>query len=609
MTAAMAHRGPDAEGIESWSDAVLGHRRLCIFDLTDAGRQPMLSPDGRVGVVFNGAIYNFPELKRDLESAGYAFRSRTDTEVLIHGYVEWGLEELLRRMRGMFAIALWDDRERKLFLVRDRHGVKPLYFAVRNGCLAFASTARALHRAGFAPEIDPDAMAEYLEYGYVSDSRCIYHGVSKLPAAAVLEWHQGEVGVREYWRPSFEPDFSGTFEEAVEETSRLFLQAVRRRLLADVPVAALLSGGVDSSLVCWALRELGADVSALTAGVPGDKMDESEDARRTARELGIRHKVLDFSRHELPDAGEMAAAFGEPFACSSALGLLRLSRTVKSEATVLLVGEGGDDFFLGYPEHRRYLLSERVARVLPDSAAAVWETVGRHVPKAGPLRRARHFLDFASGGLGAVTHTRDGFPWAVDSGIGGERLAGARVAARAIPRSAASARRLLTEFLEFDRRGRFFGEYMTKVDGATMYYALEARSPFLDTDLTDFAMSLPYEIRLRGGKLKAVLREIARRKIGSRVANGRKRGFGIPAERWMLGRWRAKVEETFRNPALAREAWIDADHLWRAWKRAVAQGTVPQPLWYLYVLELWFRAEIAERPSEDRTCPPLLRQQ
>ena len=592
MNVALARRGPDSEGIESWDLATLGHRRLSIFDLSDAGRQPMVSEDGRVALVFNGAIYNFHELRSELAALGCVFRSRTDTEVLLHGYREWGLDNLVPRLRGMFAIGLWDDRERKLFLVRDRLGIKPLCYAQRGKTLAFASTTRALRSAGIAAEIDPEAMAEYLEYGYVSDDRSIYQGVSKVPAATILEWDDGVISTRTYWAPSAECGFRGSFDDAVQETRRLFLQAVERRLQADVPVGALLSGGIDSSLVCWAIRELGGDITAYTAGAPGDVLDESQDARLTAQELGLRHQILDLSQSEFPEAEELVAAYGEPFACSSGLGMLRLSNAVKSAATVLLVGDGGDDVFLGYPEHGYFLKAQSMAGYLPPSAARLWTTFRGVLPESGTVGRARHFMDYATGGLGSVVRVRPGFPSLQRRGISGERLEGASVSRRLIPESHESARRLMDDFLEHDRRGRFVGEYMTKVDGATMYYALEARAPFLDADLCDFARSLPYDLRLQGGQLKAVLRELARRVIGERVAEGRKRGFGVPAERWMLERWRRNVDEVFDHPMLAAEGWVRADGLAAACQSAKRSGVVSLQLWYLYILELWFREEM-----------------
>jgi asparagine synthase (glutamine-hydrolysing) len=592
MNAALARRGPDSEGIESWDLATLGHRRLSIFDLSDAGRQPMVSEDGRVALVFNGAIYNFHELRAELEARGYVFRSRTDTEVLLHGYCEWGLDKMMPRLRGMFAIGLWDDRKRKFFLVRDRLGIKPLYYAQKGKTVAFASTARALRSAGVASEIDPEAMAEYLEYGYVTDDRSIYQGVSKVPAATILEWDDGRISARAYWLPPADGGFSGSFDDAVEETRRLFLQAVERRLQADVPVGALLSGGIDSSLVCWAIRELGGDITAYTAGAPGDPLDESQDARLTAQELGLRHRVLDLSQEEFPEAEELVAAYGEPFACSSGLGMLRLSKAVKSAATVLLVGDGGDDVFLGYPEYRYFLKAQHMAEYLPEPAAQLWTKLRGILPEKGTVGRAKHFMDYATGGLGSVVRVKPGFPSLQRRRITGERLDGTSVSRRLIPESPESARRLLNEFLEYDRHGRFVGEYMTKVDGATMYYALEARAPFLDADLCEFARTLPYDLRLRGGELKAVLRELARRVIGGRVAQGRKRGFGIPAVRWMLDRWRPKVDEVFSHSTLAEEGWVRADGLLDAWQSAKKSGVVSLQLWYLYILELWFRAEL-----------------
>src|SRR5215213_7204475 len=293
MMSTLTRRGPDAEGLEVWNGAVLGHRRLAIYDLSELGRQPMLSPDSSIGIVFNGAIYNFRELRVELEAEGYQFKSQTDTEVLVHGYDAWGLDRLLAKIRGMFAFALWDDRKRKLFLVRDRLGVKPLVYSCRNGQIAFASTVRALRAAGFAAEIDDLAIADYLEFGYVTDQRTIYRGAEKVAAAQIVEWSDGKLQTREYWRPATPSSTQPSFTEAVEETERLFVRAVERRLFADVPVGALLSGGIDSSLICWAIKHLGGDVTAFTIGTPGDPTDETADATNTARRLGIRHQVLE----------------------------------------------------------------------------------------------------------------------------------------------------------------------------------------------------------------------------------------------------------------------------------------------------------------------------
>lgn len=590
MTAALARRGPDGEGVHAWDGAVFGHRRLAIFDLSDAGRQPMISDDGNTGVSFNGAIYNFRELRAELEGHGFRFVSRTDTEVLLHGYRQWGIDGLVARLHGMFAFALWDEPQRALFLVRDRLGQKPLLFARRGEALAFASTACALQAGGYAGELDAQAIVEFLEYGFVSDDRCIYAGVEKLPAAHIATWRDGTLTLREYWKPSQAGERSSvTFEEAVDESERLLLRAVELRLAADVPVGALLSGGIDSSLVCWAVSKLGGDVTAFTVGTPGDVWDESDDARATARELRIRHRVLEQLPENSPTVDDLTAAYGEPFACASALGMIAVSTAVRTQATVLLTGDGGDDVFLGYPRHAHLALAQRIAGAMPASAAHAWKAVRGGVPKRGMLRRAAHLLDYASGGLGAVANAHDGLPSYARMGMLGERLRDASVDARRLAWSPQSGRRVLDDFLEYERRTRFAGEYLVKVDGGTMYHALEARSPFLDQRLWDFASALPYEVRLRGGRLKAILREIARRRIGNRVASGRKRGFGIPVQRWIAGRWRGQVERTFDGSLLAAQGFID-ERAVRMQLRAIAQGeTAPQQLWYLFVLESWLR--------------------
>lgn len=607
MTDSIARRGPDGEGIEVWSDAVLGHRRLAIIDLSDAGRQPMLASDRAQGVVFNGEVYNFLDLRSELIGLGYDFASDTDTEVLIHGYKEWGIDRLVSRMRGMFAFALWDDCQQKLFLVRDRLGVKPLLYVEQGGYIAFASTARALRIAGLTTEIDDESVAEYLEFGFITDARSIYKGLKKVPAATILEWSKGNLSRREYWSPpTVDESRSPSFDEAVEETERIFLEAVRLRLHADVPVGALLSGGVDSSLVCWAVAHLGADITAYTVGTPGDKLDETDDAVATARSLGIAHRVIDLSATDAPDVQELISAYGEPFACSSALGMLNVSRAVAPSARVLLTGDGGDDVFLGYPEHRHFWLAEKMARALPGASDRWWLALRDKVPAAGPARRIRSFIDYMTGGLGAVTRARYGLEMYRDTGMLGDRLQGATLAQHSIPRSIESAGRLLTEFLAYDRGARFTGEYLPKVDGATMHHSVEARSPFLDQKLWEFAASLPFDVRLNGGRLKAILRELARRKIGPRVARGRKRGFGIPVGRWLVGRWRAGVEETFRDSLLDREGYLRSNAVLKQFNKSAAQGYAPNQLWYAFVLECWLRRERGEaissiaRQSEKR---------
>ncbi len=615
MLPQLARRGPDAEGLESWPDAVLGHRRLSIYDLSPAGRQPMTLADGSASVVFNGAIYNFLELRRELERGGCTFHTRTDTEVLLHGYRSWGIDGLLQRIRGMWAFALWDAREHRLFLVRDRLGVKPLIFSVHDATLAFASTVPALRAAGFAAELDPIAMAEYLEFGYVTDQRVIYAGLEKLAASEALEFRPGRGIVRRwrYWElplPASEPDAERAepdFGQALETVERIFLDAVRLRLEADVPVGALLSGGVDSALVCWAIRHLGGNVRAFTVSTPGEPGDETEDARRSAREIGIGHEIIPMEGENQPRMAELIAAYGEPFACSSALGMIQVSRAVRAHATVLLTGDGGDDLFLGYPEHRHLLWAQRLARAMPQPLAQGWLGTRASVSHLPGMRRPAHLLDYASGGLGAVTAAHDGIQNYGE--VLGPRVRQIRLAQRQIPWSVPAGRRVLTDFLAYDFRTRFAGEYLTKVDGATMFHGLEARSPFLDSELWNYAARLPASLRLRGNVLKALLRALAARRISRRVASGRKRGFNVPARTWVATRWRDDVAEILGDSRLAADGWLSEVGLAR-YREQLAngrEGTLQQ--WYVYVLEHWYRSQalhsapVGERTAGDARAP------
>ncbi len=603
MNGAQARRGPDAEGLDVWSGAVLGHRRLSIFDLSAAGKQPMMTPDRKLAVVFNGAIYNFRDLRAELEAKGCRFVSHTDTEILLHGYREWGISKLVEKIRGMFAIALWDDAKNKLYLIRDRLGVKPLYYTLRpDGSLAFASTARALRAAGLAGEIDPAALGEYLEFGYVTDAKVIYSGLQKLAAGHLLEWSDGAVNDRSYWEPPTADDSKPvTFEQAVDETERLFLEAVKVRLFADVPVGALLSGGVDSSLVCWAIKKLGGNLTAYTISTPGDAADESRDAVLTARALGIAHKILPIDPEQISVPDQLAAAYSEPFACSSALGMLELSQAIKPEATVLLTGDGGDDVFLGYPEHNHLWMAQRLSHWIPEPFGRAWYGLRNGAAKIGALKRPAHFLDYATGGLGAVAAAHDGWPNYQRDGMLGDRLRDVKLWQRDMKWSPDAGRRVLADMLRYDRSGRFTGEYMTKVDGGAMYYALEARSPFLDQSIWEYAGSLPYSLRLHGGQLKAVLRELAHRHLGDRVAFGRKRGFTIPAQRWLAGRWLPQAKNVFQDSLLERGGWINSSAVLKQLDAAAQKQWAPLQLWYLFVLENWMRFEKADQAAIPAT--------
>jgi asparagine synthase (glutamine-hydrolysing) len=583
MMAAMPRRGPDSEGLSAWPGAVLGHKRLAILDLSPGGHQPMLSEDGNTGIVFNGCIYNFREIRAELEGLGHRFHSQCDTEVLWRGYLEWGVDALVERLRGMFAFAIWDHPRRRLTLVRDRLGVKPLVYAARDGGIAFASTVGALRTAGFAGEIDPRAVLEYLEFGYVTDGRAICQGLQKLPAATILEWSGGETRQRQYWKPPAIGQASRiAFEEAVEETERLLVESVRLRLVSDVPIGVLLSGGIDSTLVCWAMRQSGANIKAFTVRAADDPSDESAAAAGTARALGVPHQIVDMPAHDF-ELDEFTDAFSEPFSSSSAQAMLWVSKLVKPAATVLLTGDGGDDVFLGYPLFRNAWWAERVARGLPAAAAPVARGLSRLIPH----RRMRHFVEYSAGGIGAHIRAHDGLPYYRAHAMLGERLAERSLPLREIPPSHASARRLLEDVFDYQLRTYFSGEFLPKVDGATMHYSIEARGPFLDQKLWEFAAALPAEVRFHGGALKAVLREIVRRRVSAEAAARPKRGFTVPVERWLADRWSGMLDRLRGETRLERGGWIRPGSLAGPVREAVGRRWVPQQIWHLLVLEHW----------------------
>jgi asparagine synthase (glutamine-hydrolysing) len=591
-TAAMARRGPDAEGIHAWSHAILGHRRLAIIDLSDAGRQPMLSDDGSIGLVFNGCIYNFLELRRELEAAGHRFHSRCDTEVILRGYTQWGTDELVRRLRGMFAFAIWDDRDRKLFLVRDRLGVKPLLYSIQGRNLAFGSTLDSVRASGARGRIDSDAILEYLEYGFVTDERSIYDGIQKVPAAAIVEWHDGRIAQRSYWTvPDADESLPVTFEDAIAETEHLLIEAVKARLYADVSVGALLSGGIDSTLVCWAMSKLNANIKAFTVSTGGDEFDETPQASATARALGIAHETVALPSNQSELLTDLTNAYGEPFGCSSALAMMQVSKTVRPMAKVLLTGDGGDEVFLGYPFHRHLYAAQKLARLLPAPAEPLWNTVRARFEAWPGTRRAAHFMDYATGGLGAVTRVHDGLTYFTRRGMLGERLAGRSLACRTIPLSVEAGRRVLTDGLHYHHRTRFFGEFMTKVDGGSMYYSLEARSPFLDQGLWEYASRLPYRIRLHGGVKKAVLRAIVSKYFGKDTATRRKQGFTIPVEFWLRTKWAASLREIAGGSLLEQDGWIERGAISRAIGEIAPGAPAPTQLWFLVVLERWLTSQ------------------
>jgi asparagine synthase (glutamine-hydrolysing) len=378
----------------------------------------------------------------------------------------------------------------------------------------------------------------------------------------------------------------------------------RQGIGADVPAGVLLSGGVDSALVCWAMRELNADITAFTVRAPGDASDESADAADVARRLGIHHEIVDMPRTDF-SLDQLVDAYSEPFSCQSAQAMLWVSQAVKRRATVLLTGDGGDDVYLGYPFFWNAWKAQQLARKLPQAAGAAWHAAGAILPARGPLRRPKNFLAYATGGLGEHVRAHDGLPYFEKHSMLGARLAGRELPERRIPPSFQSARRLLSDVFHYHRRMHFTGEFMPKIDGATMHYAIEARAPLLDQNIWEFAAALTPEVRFRGGRLKAVLREIARRRVGPDVAFRRKQGFTVPVEQWLVDRWSGMLDRLREGTLLEKEGWIRPGSLRAPLETALSRRWAPAQLWRLLVLEHWLEKHAGERRVAEAGKPPV----
>jgi asparagine synthase (glutamine-hydrolysing) len=553
MRDALRHRGPDDAG-SWWSPdgcVGLGHRRLSILDLSPAGHQPMAAAGGRVQVVFNGEIYNFRELRDELRSAGHAFHSGSDTEVLLAAYLAWGTG-CLPRLRGMFAFALWDAAERRLFLARDRAGEKPLFYRHTPEGISFGSELKALMADPRTPrELDPEGLEFYLAYGYVPGERCILRGVRKLPAAHAATWSadDGSLRVWRWWDlPTAAPDRDADPEALLDELDSLLGDAVRAQLVADVPVAVLLSGGIDSSLVtAMAARASSTPVSTFTVTFPGHAaFDESGQASRVARHFGTHHTALPVEPATVQILPELARQYDEPLADSSMLPTYLVSRLVRRQATVALGGDGGDELFGGYGHYGLIERQEQLRRVLPRPARALAGRVGAALPVG--TRGRNHLVAFAGDLRDSIAGVNLYFDAATR-----RRLLGNRVDGPGAPEAykgglGAPASTALRQATAADFRAYLTDDILVKVDRASMLTSLEVRAPFLDPGVIEFAFGrVPDPLRATAGEQKVMLRRLAARLLPPELAAAPKRGFSLPLTAWFRGPWGAYVEEVLMD--------------------------------------------------------------
>lgn len=588
MTDALTHRGPDEEGAYAQGDAALGIRRLRIIDLVTGG-QPMTNEDETVWTVHNGEIYNFEELREALAARGHRFRTRSDTECIVHAYEEWG-ERFPAHLRGMFAIAVWDTRAKRLVLARDRLGKKPLVYAALSGRLAFASEIQALLRLDQLPrDIDLGALGDYLAYGYVPVPLTIFRSIRKVPPGHVLVWADGECEVSPYWDLRYTPKIEIGEDDALERIEVALNEAVRLRLVADVPVGALLSGGIDSSVVVALMARHSSRVKTFSIGFEDRAYDELAHARRVAQRFGTEH-------HEFvvrPDAAEVLPTlvrhYGEPFADSSAIPTFYVSRLARTEVTVALNGDGGDEVFGGYERHRALHWTER-ARAVPGTGLALGALA--HAPGL-PARASRLAAAAAAPAAARYAHWMS----LLSHDLLTELVRSDRLAAMSAQRTYAVERaydrvRGLEPFdraLAVDTATYLPNDLLVKMDIASMANSLETRSPLLDHTVVELVACLPVRLKLgRGSSGKHLLRRLARRLLPVENIDRPKMGFAVPVGSWLRADMRPRAEEALLGPRAWSRDLFEPATVRRLWDEHVSGlADHGHKLWVLFMLELW----------------------
>jgi len=570
MCDAMVHRGPDGAGVWTGPGVGLGHRRLSIIDLAGSP-QPMLSADGRAVIVFNGEIYNFVALRRELEQSGFTFRTSGDTEVILAAWQRWGTG-CLDRLDGMFAFAIYDLEKRQVLVARDRLGVKPLYLArLSDGSIAFASELKGLlAHPLLRRKVSPQALDAYMTWGYVPDSHCILDGVEKLPAGHFWLMEQGKAaGAPQGW---WDIDFSGRHHGSEAELSaqlvHLLREAVQSRMVADVPLGAFLSGGVDSSSVVALMSEASADpVRTCSIGFDVADLDETSHARAIAAKFGTDHQERIVGRDDFGAIDSLAAMFDEPFADASALPTWRVCQLARERVTVALSGDGADEAFAGYRRQVFHHHEERVRNILPQGLRApVFGGLGRLWPKADwaprPLRAKATLLALAeSGGEGyarALSVTHHAARMALYSDTFQASLGGFRGEDELIAlMRGAPARSGLDRAQYADLKFWLPGDILTKVDRTSMAVSLEAREPLLDHRLIEFAARLPEYLRVQGSTGKYLLKRSMERYLPQDILYRPKQGFVTPIAEWLRGPLDGQARAIASSPMLAQTGFFD----------------------------------------------------
>ena len=623
MTDAMIHRGPDDDGV--WTDVdcgiALGHRRLSILDLSPLGHQPMASADGRFVIAFNGEVYNFQDLRAELEQHGYSWRGHSDTEVMLAAFCHWGVTEATRRFNGMFAFALWDRQDRVLHLGRDRLGEKPLYYGWVNGTLIFGSELKVLKPfPGFSGEINRDAIAGLLKLNYIADPHCIYKGIHKLPPATLLSWNGSAERPSPvvYWdikkvaESAVDSPFTGTPQEAVDELERLLMEAVKIRMISDVPLGAFLSGGVDSStIVALMQKQSNKPVRTFTIGFNEKDYNEALFAKEVAQHLGTDHTEMYVTPKEalevIPNIPHM---FDEPFSDYSQIPTYLVSKIARQHVTVSLSGDAGDELFTGY---ERYFMGKKIwdrirplphfARqglagaltLLPPSAINAlvspgkallpekWRhvSIGDKVHKLAEVLRTEEPVDMYQN---LVSHWKA--PHEVV--IGGHEPLTALTDKGQWPRVPDFSHRMM----HLDMETYLPGDILTKVDRAAMAVSLEGRIPLLDPRVIEFAWKLPLSMKVRDGKGKWVLRQVLYKHVPERLIDRPKMGFSVPIGTWLRGELKDWAEALLDESRLKREGYFHPAPIRQKWdEHQKGHRNWQYYLWDVLMFQAWLEAQ------------------
>lgn len=619
MNESQFHRGPDEGGVHLEPGIALGHRRLSIIDLS-TGQQPLYNEDESVCVVFNGEIYNYQELIPQLQALGHVFRTRSDTEVIVHAWESWG-EDCVKRFRGMFAFALWDRGRQTLFLARDRLGVKPLHYALLPGGLfLFGSELKSLlAHPDFPRDVDPMAVEEYFALGYAAEPRTVFRQARKLEPGHTLTIRRGcaPAAPREFWDVRFTLDNPITPDDACVELDQRLAESVRLRMISEVPLGAFLSGGVDSSAVVAAMAQLSSDpVNTCSIAFDDPKFNESEFAKTVADRYRTNHHLETVKSDDFDLIDTLARLYDEPYADSSAIPTYRVCQLARRHVTVALSGDGGDETFGGYRRYRMHLIEERMRSRIPAGfREPVFGLLGRLYPKADwaprVFRAKTTFEGLARSPVQAYFHSVSILRGPMRQRLFSDRLKSELAGYGAYEVFQRHARRAETEdalaLIQYlDYKTYLVGDINTKVDRASMAHSLEVREPLMDHELVEWMATLPSSHKISGSQGKYLLKKAFEPRLPAEVLYRPKMGFSVPLARWFRGPLKQRVRNAVLGSRLADTGWFNHDYL-RHLVDAHQNGThdYSAPLWTLLMFEAFLRqslgGSVAFRQADEQT--------